>query len=75
MPEDEFYMNLAEGDPVDVLVEADVGNAREPVAWQTRSFPNVVTWVPGHLPDMWSLDVMKESLQAICNLAIETEKH
>jgi len=63
LPRDEVYVQLAESAPTDdyVIAEYD-GGKTEFVCWQAKGVDNVMTLAPGHLREVWGLDVMRTAL-------------
>lgn len=70
LPADEVYHDLAEGDPIDLLATTKIEGEAQPIAWQSRKHPHLTVWLPGHRPDLWNLEVMRDGLRAVTELAI-----
>lgn len=65
IPQDEVFTHLGEtAECVDVVV-GEISSGASPQAWITRDHLNVMTWVPAHRSDMWSLPVMRDGLRAL----------
>ncbi|MEX0653870.1 MAG: Gfo/Idh/MocA family oxidoreductase [Phycisphaeraceae bacterium] len=62
LPRDEVYMALGQTAPAHVLVNARTSEGDVPVAWQSAEHAHVAVWGPGHRPDIWQLDVMRQGL-------------
>jgi hypothetical protein len=45
------------------------GNLRVPAAWRSLVFPNIVSWVPGHRREMWTIPAMRRGLISSIQLA------
>lgn len=75
LPQDEVYIKMHRTAEVNELAKAVMPDGRsEPVAWQSVAHPQVVTWAPGHRPDIWGLDVMADGLRAAMDLAVCSSK-
>jgi len=69
LPTDEVFIKLADASEVDVIAETTISIGTFPVAWINKSLPNVVTWVPGHRREMWSVPGMASGLVEMIRLA------
>lgn len=71
LPNDEVFIKLGAKADVDVIVETTISLGTFPVAWISQSCPNVVTWVPGHRREMWSVPAMASGLVEMIRIASE----
>jgi len=71
LPKDEVFIHLGAVADVNVLVETTIPAGTFPVAWILKSHPNVVTWVPGHRREMWSIPAMATGLIEMIRIASE----
>lgn len=69
LPNDEVFIKLGEIADADVIVETTISLGTFPVAWILKSRPNVVTWVPGHRREMWSVPTMSSGLVEMIRIA------
>lgn len=69
LPNDEVFIKLGDMAEVDVIVETTISLGTFPVAWILKSRPNVVTWVPGHRREMWSVPAMSSGLVELIRIA------
>jgi len=75
LPMDEMYQKLGPGSAIRTLATAVAPDGKEQVyAWQVIDHPNMVAWLPGHRSDMFTLDVVKDGLQASLRLALKKAK-
>lgn len=69
LPTDEVFIKLeTTGDP-EILVEAKIPSGVFPAGWRSREFPNIVTWLPGHRREMWSIPALRQGLVSMIQLA------
>lgn len=69
LPNDEVFIKLGATAEVDVIVETTISLGTFPVAWILKSHPNVVSWVPGHRREMWSVPTMSTGLVEMIRIA------
>lgn len=75
LPQDEVYIRMHQTAEVVELAQAVMPDGQQaPVAWQSVAYPQIVTWGPGHRPDIWALDVMVDGLRAAMDLAVCSSK-
>jgi len=75
LPNDEVFIKLGDASEVDVIAETTISVGTVPVAWILKSRPNVVTWVPGHRREMWSIPAMASGLVEMIRLASCPERN
>jgi predicted dehydrogenase len=69
LPNDEVFIKLGSTADVEVLVETTIPQGTFPAAWILKAYPNVVSWVPGHRREMWSVPAMASGLVEMIRLA------
>lgn len=69
LPKDEVFIKLRDVADVEVLVETTISKGAFPVAWISKAHRNVVTWVPGHRREMWSVPAMSSGLIEMIRLS------
>jgi type 1 glutamine amidotransferase len=71
LPKDEVFIKLGDTSDVEVLVETTISLGTFPVAWIQKFRPHVVTWVPGHRREMWSVPAMSSGLMEMIRIAAQ----
>jgi predicted dehydrogenase len=70
LPTDEMYQQLGEASETIPLATATAADGGTQVyAYQVKTHPNVVAWLPGHRHDAFGLDVVRDGLRASIELA------
>ena len=62
LPRDEVFARLGAVSEVDDQLEAIISTGPVPAAWQSRRWPHITAWIPGHRGDLWTVPALRQGL-------------
>ncbi len=70
LPKDEVFTVLGDRSEVIDHCFVRISSGDHPVAWVSKRWPNIATWVPGHRGDLYVVPAMRDGLRTMIQKAL-----